>query len=59
MSVAEIKEEIKSLEVSELDEVAALILQLRRRKNPERKRQLTDLIDSDDWVAWKTNGVQL
>ena len=53
MSVAEIKKEIKSLEVSELDEVAALILQLRRGKDLERKRQLTDLIDSDDWVAWK------
>jgi hypothetical protein len=53
MSIAEIKEEIKSLEVSELDEVAALILQLRRGKDPERKGQLTDLIDGDDWVAWK------
>ena len=53
MSILEIKEEIKSLEISELDEVAALILQLRRRKDPERKKQLTDLIDSDDWVAWK------
>ncbi len=53
MSIAEVKEEIKSLECSELDEVAALILQLRRERNPERKKQLTDLIDSDDWVAWK------
>ena len=53
MSIAEIKEEIRSLEISELDEVAALILQLRRGKDPERKKQLTDLIDSDDWVAWK------
>ena len=53
MSIVEIKEEIKSLEVADLDEVAALILQLRRGKDPERKKQLTDLIDSDDWVAWK------
>ena len=53
MSVTEIKEEIKSLEVSELDEVAALILQLRREKDPERKKHLADLIDSNDWVAWK------
>lgn len=53
MSVTEIKEEIKSLEASDLDEVAALILQLRRSKDPERKKQLTDLIDSSDWVVWK------
>ena len=53
MSVAEIKKEIKSLEISELDEVAALILQLRRAKDPVRKDELADLIDGDDWVEWK------
>jgi len=30
-----------------------LILQLRRAKNPERKKQLSELIDHDDRVAWK------
>lgn len=53
MSVAEIKKEIKSLEVSELDEVAALILQLRRARDPDRKEKLADLIDGKDWVEWK------
>jgi len=53
MSVAEIKEEIKNLETPQLDEVAALILQLRRAKDPERKNQVSELIDGDDWVAWK------
>lgn len=53
MSVTEIKEEIKNLEISELDEVAALILQLRRGKDPRRKSQLADLIDGDDWVVWR------
>ena len=40
MSVAAIKEEIKNLEAPQLDEVAALILvlQLRRAKDPERKK---------------------
>ena len=53
MGVVEIKKEIRSLETSQLDEVAALILQLRRAKNPGRKKQLSELIDHDDRVAWK------
>jgi len=53
MSVAEIKEEIKKLEVPQLDELAALILQIRRAKDPERKDQVSELIDGDDWIPWK------
>jgi hypothetical protein len=53
MGVAEIKEEIKNLEASQLDELAALILQIRRSKDPERKDQVSELIDGDDWIAWK------
>ena len=53
MNVVEIKKEIRSLETSQLDEVAALILQLRRARNPGRKKQLSELIDQDDRVAWK------
>jgi len=53
MSVAEIKEEIKNLEVPQLDELAALILQIRRAKDPERKDQVSELIDGDDWIPWK------
>ena len=53
MSVAEIKDAIRCLESSQLDEVAALILQLRRAKDPERKKQLSELIDHDDRISWK------
>ena len=53
MSVAEIKEEMKNLEVPQLDELAALILQIRRSKDPERKDQVSKLIDGNDWIAWK------
>ena len=53
MSVAEIKEEMKNLEAPQLDELAALILQIRRSKDPERKEQISELIDGDDWIAWK------
>jgi len=53
MSIAEIKNELKSMEDAQLDEVASLILQLRRSRDPRRKDELTDLIDGDDWVEWK------
>lgn len=53
MSVAEIKEEIKNLEAPQLDELAALILQIRRSKDPERKDQISEFIDGEDWIAWK------
>lgn len=53
MSVTEIKEELKTLQDTELDEVAAQILQLRRSRNPDRKKDLADLLDSPDWVEWK------
>lgn len=53
MSVAEIKEEIKNLEAPQLDELAALILQIRRSKDPERKDQVSNLIGGADWIPWK------
>lgn len=53
MSIAEIKEEIKNLEAPELDELAALILQIRRSKDSERKDRVAELIDGDDWIPWK------
>jgi len=53
MSVAEIKEEIKKMEAPQLDELAALILQIRRSKDPERQDQVSALIDGDDWIPWK------
>lgn len=53
MSVTEIKEEIKNLGVPQLDELAALILQIRRSKDPERKDHVSELIDGNDWIAWE------
>ena len=53
MSIVEIKEEIKNMEDAELDEVAALILQVRRIKDPNRKENLANLIDGGDWVEWE------
>ncbi len=53
MSIAEIKNELKSMEDAQLDEVASLILQLRRARDPRRKDELADLIDGNDWVVWK------
>lgn len=53
MSVVELKEEIKNLEASQLDELAALILQIRRLRDPGRKDQISEFIDGDDWIAWK------
>lgn len=55
MSIAEIKEEIKLMQATELDEVAALILQLRRARDPDRKERIAELIDGDDWIQWHTD----
>lgn len=52
MSISEIKEEIKNMELGELNEVAALILQLRRAKDPNRKEELSNLVEEDGWVKW-------
>jgi len=53
MSLVEIKDELKTLEDAQLDEVAALILQLRRSRDPDRKDQLADLIDGEDFTPWQ------
>jgi hypothetical protein len=45
MSVNEIKDEIRALPPEELDQVAALILDLRRSNDPKQKSQLTEMID--------------
>ncbi|WP_309398425.1 hypothetical protein [Cerasicoccus maritimus] len=58
MSLVEIKEEIKALQAADLDEVAALILQLRRARDPERKDQLAELIDGEDFVRWTPDADQ-
>ena len=53
MSIHQLKEEIKELGPVELDQVAALILQLRRSNNPERKKELAEMIDDPNTVVWK------
>lgn len=58
MSVAEIKNELKNLDTSEVDEVAAFILQMRRAKDPARKSQLADMIDNSEWVERKPDSNQ-
>ena len=55
MSVDQIKEGIRELSPTELDQVAALILQLRRSNDPERKRELAEMIDDTDVVPWKNS----
>jgi hypothetical protein len=52
MSIQQLKDEIKGLGPVELDQVAALILQLRRANDPERKKELSEMIDDPNTTAW-------
>lgn len=52
MSIDEIKENIREMELADLDQVAALILQLRRAKDTERSKELAQMIDDKDVVSW-------
>jgi len=52
MSIDQIKDEIKVLRPKELDQVAALILQIRRENDPDRKAKIGQMIDDQDVVAW-------
>lgn len=54
MSVDQIKEGIRELSAAQLDQVAALILQLRRANNPDRKDELAEMIDDQDVVPWNS-----
>ncbi len=40
------------MELADLDQVAALILQLRRAKDTERSKELAQMIDDKDVVSW-------
>jgi hypothetical protein len=53
MSIDQIKDEIKVLRPEELDQVAALILQIRRDNDPDRKAKIGEMIDDQDVVAWE------
>ena len=53
MSIDQIKEEIKGLSPDDLDEVASLILQLRRENDPHRKTKIGEMIDDSDVVSWQ------
>lgn len=52
MSIEQIKEQIRGLPPNEIDQVAAFILELRRSKNPERKKEIAAMIDDPDLVPW-------
>ena len=54
MSVTEIKNELKVLPPEELDQIAALILQLRRSHDPDRALQVGSMIDDPDVVELDT-----
>jgi hypothetical protein len=52
MTIEQLKEQIRDLQPSELDQVAAYILQLRRSKDPGRKTELAAMIDDPDMIPW-------
>jgi len=52
MSIDQIRDEIKGLPPEELDQVAALILQIRRENDPDRKARIGEMIDDQEVVAW-------
>lgn len=52
MSIEQIKESIRELDPFELDQVAALILQIRRTNDPERKKELSEMIDDQNVIPW-------
>lgn len=54
MSIDQIKAEIKVLPPEEIDEVAALLLQIRRDNDPDRKARIGEMIDDRDVDAWKS-----
>lgn len=52
MRIDQIKDEIMVLPPEELDQVAALILQIRRENDPDRKAKIGQMINDKDVVAW-------
>ena len=53
MSIEQIKESIRELDPSELDQVAALILQIRRTNDSEHKKKLSKMIEDQDIIPWE------
>ena len=53
MTVEEVKDEIRNMEAPVLQELTSFILQLRRQQDPERKKKITEVLDSPDsnWVS--------
>ena len=53
MTIDEVKNELSHMEAPVLKELTSFILQLRRSLEPERKEQLSKLIDSPEskWVS--------
>lgn len=53
MSVQEIKNELKQMDESTLRELSAYIFQLRRSQDPERKRKISEKLNSPK-AKWLT-----
>lgn len=61
MTIEEIKNELKAMNASELRELSAFILQLRRSLDPDRKRKVSEILDSPDtkWLSLEEMDQQL
>lgn len=53
MTVDEVKKELKNMDAPVLEELSAFILQLRRSLDPERKKNVSQILDSAD-TKWLT-----
>ena len=52
MTLQQIKDEVKSLESDELQDLTSFVVQLKRAHNPARKREIAEKLDdpSRKWV---------
>jgi hypothetical protein len=61
MTVDEVKKELKNMDAPVLEELSAFILQLRRSLDPERKKNVSQILDSADtkWLSLEEMDQQL
>ncbi len=61
MTVDEVKKELKNMDAPVLEELSAFILQLRRSLDPERKKNVSQILDSADtkWLSLEQMDQQL
>ena len=52
MTLQQIKDEVKSLESNELQDLTSFVVQLKRAHDPARKREITEKLDdsSKKWI---------